>query len=117
AAPASPLQRGGPVVREVAVNLNPAIDKLLHRALPLLLVLGVLALLRWSGTGVDATGYQSTTIALGFMLIAAFVGGKVAVRARTPRITGYLLVGMLLGPHVSGLLTTDMLLASRTIEG
>lgn len=99
------------------MNLNPAVDKLVHRGLPLLLVLGVLVLLRWSGTGVDATGYQSTTIALGFMLIAAFVGGKVAVRARTPRITGYLLVGMLLGPHVSGLLTTDMLLASQTIEG
>lgn len=99
------------------MNLAALLETLVHRALPLLLVLGVLTLLRWSGMGVDATGTQSTTIALGFMLIAAFVGGKLAVRARLPRISGYLLVGLLLGPHVSGLLTRDMLLAGKTVEG
>lgn len=99
------------------MSSGPVVDRLVHRALPLLLVLGVLVLLRVSGMGVDATGPQSTTIALGFMLIAAFVGGKVAVRARLPRISGFLLVGMVLGPHVSNLLTQDMLLATKTIEG
>lgn len=97
--------------------LGRVLDVLVHRALPLLLVFAVLVLLRWSGMGVDATGTQSTTIALGFMLIAAFVGGKVAVRARLPRISGYLLVGLVLGPHVSGLLSKDMLLAGKTVEG
>src|SRR5690606_31400936 len=99
------------------MNTSSVLDRLIHRALPFLVLFGVLLLLRLSGAGVDATGPQSTTIALGFMLIAAFVGGKVAVRARLPRISGYLLVGMVLGPHVSNLLTGDMLQATKTIEG
>src|SRR2546430_2904831 len=38
------------------------------------------------------------TLALGFLLLAAFVGGDLARRARLPRITGYLLVGFVAGP-------------------
>jgi Kef-type K+ transport system membrane component KefB len=90
---------------------------LVHRGLPLALTLGILVLLRWSGMGVAATGAQSTTIAVGFMLIMAFAGGKVAGRVGLPKITGYLLVGVILGPSVTGLLSRDMLIAAKTIEG
>src|SRR2546423_11458285 len=38
------------------------------------------------------------TLALGFLLLAAFVGGDLARRARLPRITGHLLVGFVAGP-------------------
>ena len=74
-------------------------------------------LLRWSGIGVAATGPQSTTIGVGFMLIAAFAGGKIAARIGLPRITGYLLVGLVIGPFVSGLLSRDMLIAAKAVEG
>jgi Kef-type K+ transport system membrane component KefB len=97
--------------------VNAVVDKLVHRALPLALALGILAFLRWSGTGVAAAGPQSTTVAVGFMLMAAFVGGKVAARIRLPRITGYLTVGLLIGPFVSGLLTRDMLIAAHAVQG
>jgi Kef-type K+ transport system membrane component KefB len=93
------------------------VSTLLYRALPLVLALLVFVLLRFSGTGVAGAGPQSTTIAIGFMLMAAFVGGKASARAGLPRITGYLLVGLLLGPHVSGLLTNDMLMAAKAVEG
>src|SRR3989449_132702 len=38
------------------------------------------------------------TLALGFLLLAALVGGDVARRMRLPRILGYLLIGFAVGP-------------------
>lgn len=38
------------------------------------------------------------TLALGFLLLAAHLGGDLARRVRLPRITGYLLVGFIVGP-------------------
>src|SRR2546430_9889997 len=46
------------------------------------------------------------TLALGFLLLAAFVGGDLARRARLPRITGYVLVGFAVGPWL-GLVRPD----------
>jgi Kef-type K+ transport system membrane component KefB len=97
--------------------MNPIVERLAYRALPVAMILGVLALLRVTGAGVAGAGAQSTTIAVGFLLIGSFLGGKLAVRARLPRITGYLLVGIVAGPHASGLLTQDMLFAAKTVEG
>lgn len=97
--------------------MNLVQQRILYRAVPVtLVVLGLMAL-RWSGAGVDASGPESTTLGIGFMLICAFAGGKVAARVGLPRITGYLLVGLLVGPFVSGLLTSDMLLAAKAVEG
>ncbi|MFC1642413.1 cation:proton antiporter, partial [Myxococcota bacterium] len=92
-------------------------DKLVHRALPLLLASAVLVFLRWGDTGVASQGPQSTTVAVGFLLVAAFVGGKAAARLNLPRITGYLVVGLIAGPYATGLCTQDMLLAGQTVEG
>src|SRR2546421_5872146 len=39
------------------------------------------------------------TLALGFLLLAAFVGGDLPRRARLPRIPGYLPVGFVAGPR------------------
>ena len=92
-------------------------QRLLYRVLPLSLVVASLMALRWSGAGVAALGPQSTTLGVGFLLISAFAGGKLAARVGLPRITGYLLVGLVVGPFVSGLLTRDMLLAAKAVEG
>jgi Kef-type K+ transport system membrane component KefB len=92
-------------------------ERLAYRLLPVLLALGVMVFLRTSDIGVAGKGAQSTTIALGFLLLGAFVGGKGAARVRLPRITGYLLVGILVGPHVWGLLTRDMLAGVKMVEG
>lgn len=92
-------------------------QRLLYRVLPLSLVVASLMALRWSGAGVAALGPQSTTVGVGFLLISAFAGGKLAARVGLPRITGYLLVGLVVGPFVSGLLTRDMLLAAKAVEG
>jgi Kef-type K+ transport system membrane component KefB len=93
------------------------LERLIHRLLPLGLCLGLLIFLRMSDLGIGGSGPHSVTIAVGFLLIAAFLGGLAAASVRLPRITGYLLVGVIVGPHLSGLLTKDMLAASRAIEG
>lgn len=89
----------------------------LYRVVPFLVCLGLLVVLRWGGLGVAGAGPQSTTVAIGFLLLGAFIGGKAAARVGLPRITGYLLVGLVAGPYGSGLLTQDMLIAGKTVEG
>jgi Kef-type K+ transport system membrane component KefB len=93
------------------------LDRVLYRLLPFALCVGLLALLRWGRLGVAGQGMQSTTVALGFLLIGAFISGKTAARLGLPRISGYLIIGILVGPHAIGLLTRDMLAAGKVIEG
>ncbi|HUH03739.1 MAG TPA: cation:proton antiporter [Kofleriaceae bacterium] len=94
-----------------------ALQVLLYRVAPFCACLGALAFARWSGVGVAGVGPQSTTIALGFLLVGAFLGGAGSARAGLPRITGYLVVGFIIGPHVTGLLTKDMVAAGKAVEG
>jgi len=55
------------------------------------------------------------TLALGFLLLAAYVGGEVARRARLPRLTGYLLIGFAVGPAWLGLVRREEVDALRFI--
>ena len=55
------------------------------------------------------------TLALGFLLLAAQLGGDIARRARLPRITGYLLTGFAVGPAWLGLVRADEVAALRFI--
>src|SRR3989449_2013997 len=47
------------------------------------------------------------TLALGFLLLAAHVGGELAGRARLPHLTGYLIVGFAVGPAWLGLVRRE----------
>ncbi|HEV8399946.1 MAG TPA: cation:proton antiporter [Gemmatimonadales bacterium] len=47
------------------------------------------------------------TLALGFLLLAAHLGGDLAKRFRLPRITGLLVTGLLVGPAFLGLVRGD----------
>src|SRR5881409_3024436 len=57
------------------------------------------------------------TLALGFLLLAAYVGGELARRARAPvpRVLGYLLVAFAVGPAWLGLVRRDEIEALRFI--
>ena len=55
------------------------------------------------------------TLALGFLLLAAHVGGDLARRARLPRLTGYLIVAFAVGPAWLGLVRRDEVAALRVI--
>src|SRR5213594_3043265 len=56
------------------------------------------------------------TLVLGFLLLVAYVGGKIARRVRLPRLTGYLLVGFAVGPAWLGLVQREEVDALRFIE-
>src|SRR5215510_9844654 len=66
---------------------------------------------------VGATEARTTDIALGFTLIAAFVTGEVLRRFRLPRLTGYLLFGLVMGPYLANLITESMAQQLQTIRG
>jgi Kef-type K+ transport system membrane component KefB len=51
------------------------------------------------------------TLALGFLLLAAHLGGELAKRFRLPRITGFLITGFVVGPAWLGLVRGDEVLA------
>lgn len=55
------------------------------------------------------------TLALGFLLIAAWLGGELAPRLRLPRLIGYLLVGFCVGPQWLNLIRADEIAALQLI--
>jgi len=69
-----------------------------------LLVLGALLWVVRSYEAAAGPGPGGTALALGFLLLAAFLGGQVASQAGLSRITGYILVGLVVGPGALGLL-------------
>ena len=50
---------------------------------------------------------MSTIFYLGFILLAGFAAGKLINYLRLPAVTGYLLIGLLLGPSLFGLITSE----------
>jgi Kef-type K+ transport system membrane component KefB len=69
----------------------------------------VLAALSWAarlvgGVVVDDPA-GSALLALGVLIIGGLLVGELALRCRLPRITGYLLLGMVAGPHALALET------------
>jgi alpha,alpha-trehalose-phosphate synthase [UDP-forming] len=81
-------------------------------ALAITLVLGWLVVVRF-GTG-PAGG---TAFALGLALLAASIVGWLAAFLRLPRVTGYLVFGLLCGPTAADLITSVMARDLRAASG
>lgn len=93
------------------------VERLVGRVLPLLLCTGLVVLLRFGDVTAAVSGAQGAPMAIGYLLLAAYLGGKSAKALGLPRITGYLVVGVLVGPYASALLQRDVLAAARVVEG
>lgn len=63
-----------------------------------------------------ADDLRAVTVAVGFLLLAAFLAGKLAGEVRLPRITGYIVLGLVVGPGVLGLLTSAEIEGLRLID-
>lgn len=85
------------------------------QALTLLAFLGITYVLL--GVGGPAAGPGSLAMLLGFLLLAAYLAGRVSRTVALPQITGYLLMGILVGPHLLGLLPSDAVVDFRLING
>lgn len=85
--------------------------------IPLLLLLAVTGLMqaaRTFSTGVSAGG---TELAFGFLLLAAFFTARIVSQLKLPKLTGYLLAGVLAGPFVLDLVTREMAGSLRVVNG
>ncbi len=72
-------------------------------------LLAVVGSLIWLLRAVPGPGWvdrdASALLALGMIMIGGELVGDLAQRYRLPRVTGYLLLGMILGPSLAGLVT------------
>lgn len=87
---------------------------MIGRAAALAIVLATAALAR--GMAGEATG-SGTALALGFALIAAALAGGIFERLRLPRITGYLVFGMVCGPYLANVVDRAMARDLQFVNG
>jgi Kef-type K+ transport system membrane component KefB len=66
--------------------------------------------------GEDSAHQALATVLLGFILLAAYVAGAAAAGVGLPRLTGYVLVGIVVGPYALGVFTEEMVVSLRTID-
>ena len=57
------------------------------------------------------------SVALGFLLLAAYLLGELAAQVRLPRLSGYLIAGLLAGPDLLGLVSRESLQRLEAIDG
>ena len=76
------------------------------RVVSLALTLALVMAVTWGTMSFAAPSFEGgqLTILTGFVLLAATLGGGLASAAGLPRLTGFLLVGILSGPSVLGIL-------------
>jgi trehalose-6-phosphate synthase/Kef-type K+ transport system membrane component KefB len=64
-----------------------------------------------------AVGSAGTALALGFTLLGAWIAGDALRRVHLPRLTGYLLFGVAVGPYLANVITRDMAAQLQVITG
>jgi len=78
----------------------------MRRVSGLLAVLALALLVQRATSGAEAGG--SVALAIGFALIASVLVGSLTERLALPRVTGYLLLGLICGPFGLNLITAPM---------
>jgi Kef-type K+ transport system membrane component KefB len=84
-----------------------------RRAAALILILLTVVLLQQLASGPN---FRTTALALGFSLVAASLLGELAERLRFPRLSGYLVFGLLCGPYMLNLITASMARELRIVN-
>lgn len=88
----------------------------MRRLLALVLTIGVVWLVV-SVTGDTAAPPRATALALGFALIAAALTGALFERIHLPRVSGYLVFGMVCGPYLANIITRSMARDLQLVNG
>jgi Kef-type K+ transport system membrane component KefB len=100
----------------MALDFGSVSARRIGRLLTLVVIALLAALFRALGP-LEERALASSTLLLGFLLLAAFVAGELARELKLPRITGYLAIGILFGPNVLRLLPRDTVEGFRLING
>lgn len=87
------------------------------RRLAALLLVTATAWVIVTSAGHDGADVSTATLAIGIALIAATLTGSLFERFHLPRITGYLVFGMLCGPYLASIITRPMARELYVING
>jgi Kef-type K+ transport system membrane component KefB len=85
--------------------------------IPLLLLVAIGGLMQSARSFTASAGASATELAFGFLLLTAYFTARVVNQFGLPRLTGYLIAGVLAGPFVSGLVTHEMTDSLRVVNG
>jgi len=85
------------------------------RAAALLLALALAWLL--VQTAAPEAAFRATALAIGVALVAAALVGRLAERIGLPRVTGYLVFGLVCGPYVANIITRPMARELQIVNG
>src|SRR5690606_31409364 len=66
---------------------------------------------------VEVPPMATTAVAFGFVLLSSFFTGRIVERFGMPRVTGYLVLGVLAGPYAMNLVTTSMVESLGLVNG
>jgi Kef-type K+ transport system membrane component KefB len=83
-------------------------------ALSIVIVLMALTLFAFSDAVIFADARSAMTF--GFLLLAAYLIGDVLSRIKLPKITGYILAGILFGPHLLDLVSAETVRELKLID-
>ncbi len=87
------------------------------RLLALAIIVATTAVVTNASAATARGGGPGTALAIGFALIAASLTGELFERFRLPRISGYLLFGVICGPYVGAILTPAMARELQVVNG
>jgi trehalose 6-phosphate synthase len=88
----------------------------MRRLVPVALVVAAVLWVRSIGQA-GAADLPSTALALGFTLLAAMVSADFLRQFRLPRLTGYLLFGLLFGPYLGNVISEPMARQLQIVNG
>ncbi|MBI4882022.1 MAG: cation:proton antiporter [Planctomycetes bacterium] len=88
----------------------------MRRAAGLLLAIGLMLALLAAERFAQLLPQARAVYGLGFLLIAGCLAGDVVAALRLPRITGYILAGVLFGPHALGFLDAGVVADLKLID-
>lgn len=92
----------------------------LQRVLVIAAVCGLMEAVRSFGTGAGGDARvraAATVLGVGFVLVVAHLAGKLAAQVKLPKLTGYLLAGIVAGPAALGYLDHDVVGDLRVVNG
>jgi Kef-type K+ transport system membrane component KefB len=85
--------------------------------IPILLLLAIGGLMHVARSFTAVAGPEGVLVAFGFLLLSAFFAAKLVSRLGLPKLTGYLLAGIVSGPHLLGLVDQPMLEDLKVVGG
>jgi Kef-type K+ transport system membrane component KefB len=85
--------------------------------IPLLLLLAVGSMMHAVRGFGDSSSLGGSELAFGYLLLSAYFSGQIASRLGLPKLTGYLVVGVISGPFVLSLVTPPMSASLKIVSG